>query len=37
MPKIGKSCYTSYCYANYIKNDLQVNAMQNKNQQKQEY
>ena len=34
MPKISKSCYTSQCYANYIKNHLQINAMQNKDQQK---
>ena len=32
MPKISKSCYTSQCCANYIKNHLQVNAMQNKDQ-----
>ena len=29
MPKISSSCYTSSCYANYIKNH-----MQNKDQQK---
>ena len=34
MPKISKSCHTSQCYANYIKNHLQINAMQNKDQQK---
>ena len=34
MPKISKSCYTSYCYVNYIKNHLQVNAMQNKTSKK---
>ena len=30
MPKI---CYTSLCDANYIKNHLKVNSMQNKDQQ----
>ena len=30
MPKTSKSCYTNYCYANYMKNHLQVDVIQNK-------